>query len=65
MCAVLDLVDNKGLSLSYALWVACVMIPPGGITRGSFRFLTLFMKGVSTLMWFFVVPVSADPYIWL
>ena len=65
MCAVLDLVDNKGLSLSYALWVACVMIPPGGITRGSFRFLTLFIQGVSTLMRFFVAPVPADTYIGL
>ena len=34
MCAVLALVDNKGLRLSYALLVACMRLPSGRITCG-------------------------------
>ena len=50
ICAVLDLVDNKGLRLSLALWIACMRIPSGRITRGPCVVFTLLLQGVSTLI---------------
>ena len=50
MCAVLALVESKGIRCSYALWVACMRLPFGSITRGPCVVLTLFLQGVSTLM---------------
>ena len=50
MCAVLALVDNKGLRLSYALWVAYMRIPYGRVNRGPFFVLALFTQCVSTLV---------------
>ena len=50
MCAVLDLVDNKGVRLSSALWVACMRLPSGRITHGPCCVLTLFTQDVYTFM---------------
>ena len=50
MCAVLNLLDNKGIRLSYALWVSFTRLPYGKITLGPCVALTLFIYGVSTLM---------------
>ena len=50
MCAVLDLVDNKGLRLSSALWVACMRLPFGRINNCHCCVLTLFAQGMSTFM---------------
>ena len=50
MCAVLALVESKGLRWSYALWVACMRLPSGRINRGPCVVLDLFLQGVSTLM---------------
>ena len=50
MCDFLDHVDNKGLRLSSALWVACMRLPYGRITRYPCRVLTLLTQGVSILL---------------
>ena len=50
MCAVLDLVDNKGLRLSSSLWISYMGLPYGRINLGLCVVLTLFIQGVSTLM---------------
>ena len=50
MWAVFALVESKGIRCSYALWVACMRLPFGSITRGPCVVLTLFLQGVSTLM---------------
>ena len=34
MCDVFDLIDNKGIRLNLALWVACMRLPSGRIARG-------------------------------
>ena len=63
MWAILAPVDSKGLKLSSSLWVACTRLQSGSITRGPREFLTLLLQGVSTLMWFDVVYVSAITYV--
>ena len=50
MCAVLDTVDNKGPRFSSSKWVACMRLPSGRSIRGIFVVLTLFEKGVYTLI---------------
>ena len=50
MYAIFALVDSKGLMLSSALWVACMMLTYGRITRGTWEVLILLLHGVSTLM---------------
>ena len=50
MWAILDLVGIKGIRCSYALWVACMMLPSGSITRGTCCVLNLFTQGVSSLI---------------
>ena len=65
MCDVLALVDNKGLRLISALWVAYIILPYGGITCSPWFVLTLFTQDVSTLMYFCVAPVSTIMYIGL
>ena len=50
MWAVFPLVDSKGIRLSSTLWVACIRLPSGRITRCPCVVLTLFPQGVSTLM---------------
>ena len=50
MSSVLALFYNKGIRLSYSLWVACMRITFGKITRVPCVFLTFLLQGVSTLM---------------
>ena len=50
MCAVLDLVDNKGLIFRSALWVSCAILPSGRSTSGPCVILNLFIQVVSTFM---------------
>ena len=50
MCAVLSLVDNKGLRLSSALLVACMRLPSGRITCGPCVVLTLLLQGLYTFI---------------
>ena len=45
-----SLVGIKGIMFSYALWVSCMMLPYGRITRGPCELLILLLHGVSTLM---------------
>ena len=44
------LVDSKGLMLSSALWVACIMLPSGRMTHSTYAVLALLLQGVYTLM---------------
>ena len=44
------LVDIKGLMFSSALWVTCMMLTSGRITRGPCEVLILLLHGVSTFM---------------
>ena len=50
MCAIFPLIDSKGLMLSSALWVSCLMLPSGRINRGPCEVLILLLHGVSTFM---------------
>ena len=50
MCAVLDLVYNKGIRLSYALYVACMILTFGSVTRGPCCVFTLFTNDVPNFM---------------
>ena len=65
MWDIFTLIDSKGLMLSSALWVACMMIPYGRITRGPCEVLILLLHGMSTLMYFCVAPVTSIPYVLL
>ena len=65
ICAVLYIVDKKGIRLSSALWVACTRLPFGRITCNTCYVLNLFTYDVSTLIYFCVAPVSAITYIGL
>ena len=62
MWAILSLVDNKGLRFNSALWVDCIMLPSGRITRGPCEVLTLLLHGISTLIKFCVAPLSVISY---
>ena len=65
MCDVLELENNKGLKLISALRVAWKMLPSGTFILSPCFVLTLFTKGVYTLMQFCVMHVSKIPYIGL
>ena len=48
MCDVLALVDNKGLTFSSSLWVACTRLPYERSALGPLVVLTLFAHGCDT-----------------
>ena len=50
MWDILALVDSKGVRLSSDLWVACIMLLSGRITRVTCDVSNLLLHGVSTLM---------------
>ena len=65
MWNVLALVDSNGLRLSSTFWVAWIRRPYGRITYDPCVVISLLLQGVSTLMYFFVEPVSTIPYLGL
>ena len=65
MWDILALVDTNAIMLISALWVACMSLPSGRITRGPCEVLNVLLQGVSTLVQFGVAPVCAMPCIGL
>ena len=61
----LSLVYNKDVQFISELWVACMRLTYGRITLGPWCVLTFFTQWVSTLMYFFVAPVSEIIYLGL
>ena len=62
MCDIFALIYSKGIGLSSALWVACMMLPSGRITSCPCEVLILLLHNVSTLIYFCVGPVSTITY---
>ena len=50
MCVVLALVEIKGLMLSSALWVSCIIVPSGSNTWYPMSTSNLLSHGVLALM---------------